>query len=113
MKTKRTGMSIDLGVPTILIIFVCLGMCILSLLTYLEANQNAKSTQTEIQTVSNYYKADAKGQYLLECLDQGKELPYPLKEGKISFPISKSQELYIKVKDQKVVTYRVRERNDN
>ncbi len=115
---ERRGLSIGLGIPTILLVFVSLGLCILSLMTYLEANKNSKTCQKEIEYVQSYYEADAKAQYMIEQLKQGqevKEKPSSRQDGidTYLFNISSNQELYVRIKDGNVVTYRVRERNDS
>lgn len=114
---ERRGLSIGLGIPTILLVFVSLGLCILSLLTYLEASKNSKSCQKEMEYVQSYYKADAKAQYMIEQLKQGhtlKEKPSSSQDGMDTylFDISSDQELYVQIKDGNVITYRVREKNE-
>ena len=96
MNRERRGMSIGLGIPTILVIFVCLGMCILSLLTYLEAQQNQKTTNKEIEN--------------------GQNIKFKVSESKDGvdtylFKIQKNQELCVKIKENKVISYRVREKD--
>jgi uncharacterized membrane protein YhiD involved in acid resistance len=116
MNRERRGMSIGLGIPTILVIFVCLGMCILSLLTYLEAQQNQKTTNKEIEYVTSYYEADAKAQELIEEIENGQNIKFKVSESKDGvdtylFKIQKNQELCVKIKENKVISYRVREKD--
>lgn len=114
MKEKR-GLSIGLGIPTILLVFVSLGLCILSLMTYLEAKQNSQSVQKEIEYVRAYYQADAKAQNLIEEIKKGEDEKNKAvsSENGIDtylFEISSQQELYVQIKDGSVQTYRVREK---
>ncbi len=116
MKEKR-GLSIGLGIPTILLVFVSLGLCILSLMTYLEAKQNSQSVQKEIEYVRAYYQADAKAQNLIEEIKKGEDEKNKAVSSENGldtylFEISSHQELYVQIQDGSVQTYRVREKND-
>ena len=114
MNKNRRTMTIGLGVPTILVIFVVLGMVILSLLTYLKAVQNEKSVEREIEYVTSYYEADIKGKEVIDCIRKGKDIPYPytMEEDSyvFSFEMTNNQELYVKINNDIVESYRVKEK---
>ncbi len=117
MKEKR-GLSIGLGIPTILLVFVSLGLCILSLMTYLEARQNSQTVEKEIEYVRAYYKADAKAQNLIEEIKKGEDVQTKAVSSENGmdtylFDLTSEQELYVQIQDGNVVTYRVREKNDH
>lgn len=57
MKNKPSTLKIGIGTPTILMIFVVLCMVILSVLSFMEANTNAKMSEKEAVYTQNYYKA--------------------------------------------------------
>ena len=97
---NKDNRSIGLGIPTMLVIFVILGMCILSLLSYLTAVNNNESVQRECDYALNYYEADSRAQYELDS-----------NEGDISFKIEMENGLYLEVerKDGVITEYCVKE----
>ena len=56
---NRKHFTIGLGIPSILVIFVVLGMVIITMLTYLKEETNSRIVEREIEYTKNYYLADA------------------------------------------------------
>ena len=120
MKKTRRGMTIGLGVPTVLLIFVVLGMCIVCLLTHLKAQQNQATASKEVEQVTSYYEADSKAQYLIEGIQKQEDMnsfieenqiEYKDENGMISFsiPMNEKQVLSVVLKENEITSYRVKE----
>lgn len=106
MNKVRNGLPIGLGIPTILVIFVVLGMTILSTLTWLEASQNRTTATKEIAHVQAYYKADSLAKYLCAQIKQGKltneeQTKYQIEKQETSYAftleIENEKQLYVNV----------------
>lgn len=70
MNKKRKHLSLGLGVPTILSVFIILCMCILSVLTYLNASSNVAGFEKEKSNVKAYYEADTKAKQIVNALKE-------------------------------------------
>lgn len=106
MNKVRNGLPIGLGIPTILVIFVVLGMTILSTLTWLEASQNRATAKKEAEHIHAYYEADALASYICERIKQG---TLTLEEQK-QYQIEKRDSYYyftIEIEDQKQISIKI------
>ncbi len=57
MNKKRLNLNTGSGIATVLMIFVILSMCVVSLITYLEALKNLKTAEREVEHIQMYYQA--------------------------------------------------------
>lgn len=74
MNKERKHLSLGLGVPTILSVFIILCMCILSVLTYLNASSNVAGFEKEKSSIKAYYEADTKAKLIVNALKEGKAM---------------------------------------
>ena len=107
---KDNHHTMGLGVPTLLVTFVVLGMVILSMLTYLKEESNTKIVEKEIEYTKNFYLADSKAKQLIndekntalknECLE------YSFDNGVLKFIINVDDKHVINVeKDNGIVVH--------
>lgn len=57
MNKRRLNLNTGSGIATVLMIFVILSMCVVSLITYLEALKNLKTAEREVEHIQTYYQA--------------------------------------------------------
>lgn len=113
-KFKDSHHTMGLGIPTMLLLFVVLGMVILSMLAYLKEENNYKIVEREIEYTKNYYKADSKAQYVLKNKNENdiKELceEYSLDSDLLEFIIKVDEKHYLNVVEDndKIVKYQLK-----
>lgn len=111
---KEKSVTVGIGIPTILVLFIILAMVILSLLTYLKEENNSKIVEREITYTQNYYLADAKAKYLLDSEDEayGEEVSehFTKNNGILSFIINVDEKRVLNVKkvNNTVVEYNLK-----
>ena len=105
MNRRDSHMTMGLGIPSLLVIFVVLGMTILSVLAYLQEESNSKIVDREIEYAKSYYLADAKAKARLfsdsKIIDE-----------KSIIDINQIHELFFVVEDGKVAEYRLMDKED-
>lgn len=69
MKTKKIQMSVGVGGPSIIMIFVVLCLSTLGALTFVTANADWKLTKKTAESVVSYYAADGKAEEFLAAAD--------------------------------------------
>lgn len=83
MNRGQRHLSLGLGVPTILAVFIILCMCILSVLTYMNAVNNHASWEKEKQHTYAYYEADTKAKQIVKALRNGEDMEVIQKQYKV------------------------------
>lgn len=116
---KENNVTVGIGIPTILMLFIILAMVILSLLGYLKEENNTKIVKREIEYNRNYYIADSKAKYIIDNLDDdeyiNKEcLNFVKEDGKISFVIDVDEKriLSIVVENDRIIEYKLKARGE-
>ena len=120
---KRDGMSIGLGIPTIFFVFLMVALCLLTLLTYLKAKQNDVSVNKEIASVSSYYEADSKMQYVLNGLEKNENMDSFMNKNEIYFKnddnltiieidVDENHILHVSMQDGNILEYKVEEKEN-
>lgn len=71
MKREKNSLHIGTGIPVILLIFVSLAMVILSSLIFLQVMQEHTIFDRQIAFEVGYHQANAKAEYVLDCLRSG------------------------------------------
>ncbi|MDO4198726.1 MAG: hypothetical protein Q4D13_07040 [Erysipelotrichaceae bacterium] len=65
MNKDKMKINTGIGIPSMLIIFVILAMCVISLVSYLTAVNNKTAVEREYSYVLGYYKAEENNLYEL------------------------------------------------
>lgn len=99
MNKRRLNLNTGSGIATVLMIFVILSMCVVSLITYLEALKNLKAADREVEHTQMYYQAYEKAASKLE----GSEDDMIIEE-----ELTESSKLIMERKDG-VITYHILE----
>ena len=96
MNRKNQSFTMGLGIPTVLIIFVSLAMCIMTLLSYINVKSNDEVVKRELEYTKAYYHAKAKADYEFK---QNKDI--------IIVKINDNQELILTKDDNGIAHYQV------
>lgn len=113
IKKDNNHLTMGLGIPTLLMLFVLLGMIIISALTYLYQMSNTKIVEKEVEYVSNYYETDAKAKYIIDSKDEEfikqnvSTYDYDLNHLKFIISIDDKHELRVSVNNDTVEEYYV------
>lgn len=111
---KRHFFTTGLGIPTILTVFVVLGMSIITLLSYMKEETNSKIVEKEVQYTQEYYLADAKAKYIIETMDEDfmskhcEKINKQDEELEFIIYINNKNILYIKVGSCGIMTYQIK-----
>lgn len=119
IKKDNNHLTMGLGIPTILMLFVLLGMIIISALTYLYQMSNTKIVEKEVDYVTSYYKADSEAQYIIDSKDEvfmkNNDIEYTKDDDSLKFivNIDDKHELRVSINKDVVEEYYVASKEAN
>jgi hypothetical protein len=94
---RKLKMSVGIGGPSIIMIFVILCLTTLSALSLMTANAEWKLTKKASQSVADYYSADSKAEEILASSDASLKAGLPLKADTFTVRVSENQDLIMKL----------------
>jgi len=103
---KKLKMSVGIGGPSIIMIFVVLSLTTLSALSLMTANSDWKLTKRTAQSVTDYYSADNQAEEILASTDADIKSGYPLESDSFTIFVTDKQNLVMKL-EAKGSTYSV------
>jgi hypothetical protein len=94
---RKLKMSIGIGGPSIIMIFVVLCLTTLAALSLMTANADWKLTKKAAKATTDYYKADSKAEEILAGADADLKTGKPLESETYTVPVSETQNLIMKL----------------
>ena len=105
MNKERRNISLGLGVPTILAVFIILCMCILSVLTYMNASHNHASWKKEKANIVSYYEADTKAKQIVNALRNQEDMAFIEEKYDVNFKKEETNIVFqVIMKDRKYLS---------
>ena len=99
---RKLKMSVGIGGPSIIMIFVILCLTTLSALSLMTANADWKLTKKTAQAVMNYYSADNEAEEILASGDASLKSGRPLDTDSFTIRVSETQDLIMKLESDGV-----------
>jgi hypothetical protein len=84
MKNKKISIQLGIGIPSIFMLFIIIVMCILAVLTYLNATSYYDSTHKQMIRIQEYYVCQSKGKEIFYKMDNENYLDI-LKEEEVEY----------------------------
>lgn len=94
---RKLKMSVGIGGPSIIMIFVVLCLTTLGALSLMTANAEWKLTKKAAEAVTDYYSADNKAEEILASADASLKAGRPLDKDSITIRVSNTQNLFMKL----------------
>ena len=94
---RKMKMSVGIGGPSILMIFVALSLTTLAALSLMTANADWKLTQKAADAITGYYSADSKAEEILASTDATLKEGRSPAEDSLTIPASDTQNLVMQL----------------
>ncbi|HML38574.1 MAG TPA: hypothetical protein PKA19_14330 [Bacillota bacterium] len=95
---KKLKMSVGIGGPSIIMIFVVLCLTTLAALSLMTANADWKLTKKATEAVTGYYSADSKAEEILASADASLSAGQALETSSFTIPATATQDLVMVLK---------------